>query len=49
MLHCRIEKLEILHRTKKPPMPSSTTLRTEPKEMYCERLNNTVVCGGIYL
>jgi cytochrome c len=25
------------------------TKAVEPKEMYCERLNNTVVCGGIYL
>jgi len=20
----------------------------EPKQMYCERLNETVVCGGVY-
>jgi cytochrome c len=20
----------------------------EPKQMYCERLNDTVVCGGVY-
>ena len=25
------------------------TKTVEPKEMYCERLNTTVVCGGIYL
>ena len=25
------------------------TKTVEPKEMYCERLNHTVVCGGIYL
>ena len=25
------------------------TKTAKPKEMYCERLNNTVVCGGIYL
>jgi cytochrome c len=24
------------------------TKRIEPKEMYCERLNQTVVCGGVY-
>ncbi len=24
------------------------TKKIEPKEMYCERLENTVVCGGIY-
>jgi len=24
------------------------TKKVEPKEMYCERLENTVVCGGIY-
>ncbi len=23
--------------------------RIEPKVMYCERLNDTVVCGGVYL
>jgi cytochrome c len=26
--------------------PVSKTI--EPKEMYCERLNDTVVCGGVY-
>ena len=25
------------------------TKTVEPKEMYCERLDKTVVCGGIYL
>ena len=25
------------------------TKKIEPKQMYCERLNETVVCGGIYL
>jgi cytochrome c len=24
------------------------TKTIEPKEMYCERLNDTVVCGGVY-
>jgi signal transduction histidine kinase len=24
------------------------TRKIEPKRMYCERLNDTVVCGGIY-
>jgi len=24
------------------------TKTVEPKEMYCERLEQTVVCGGIY-
>lgn len=24
------------------------TKKVEPKQMYCERLNETVVCGGIY-
>jgi hypothetical protein len=24
------------------------TKEVEPKEMYCERLDQTVVCGGIY-
>jgi len=24
------------------------TRKIEPKEMYCERLDDTVVCGGIY-
>ena len=24
------------------------TKNVEPKEMYCERLNDTAVCGGIY-
>lgn len=24
------------------------TKKIEPKEMYCERLSDTVVCGGIY-
>ena len=24
------------------------TKRIEPKQMYCERLDDTVVCGGIY-
>lgn len=24
------------------------TSQIEPKQMYCERLNDTVVCGGIY-
>jgi cytochrome c len=22
--------------------------KIEPKQMYCERLDDTVVCGGIY-
>lgn len=25
-----------------------TTKKIEPKTMYCERLNQTVVCGGVY-
>jgi cytochrome c len=25
-----------------------TTKKIEPKEMYCERLNETAVCGGVY-
>jgi hypothetical protein len=25
------------------------TKTVEPKEMYCERLEETVVCGGFYL
>jgi len=25
-----------------------TTKKIEPKQMYCERLDNTAVCGGIY-
>jgi hypothetical protein len=24
------------------------TNQVEPKQMYCERLNDTAVCGGIY-
>ena len=24
------------------------TKKIEPKQMYCERLNETVVCGGVY-
>src|SRR5262245_11318732 len=24
------------------------TKKVEPKQMYCERLNDTVVCGGVY-
>jgi signal transduction histidine kinase len=24
------------------------TKRIQPKEMYCERLNDTAVCGGVY-
>jgi signal transduction histidine kinase len=24
------------------------TRKVEPKEMYCERLNETAVCGGVY-
>jgi cytochrome c len=24
------------------------TKAVEPKQMYCERLNDTVVCGGVY-
>ena len=24
------------------------TKKIEPKEMYCERLNETAVCGGVY-
>ena len=24
------------------------TKRVEPKQMYCERLNDTIVCGGVY-
>jgi len=24
------------------------TKKIEPKEMYCERLNETMVCGGVY-
>ncbi|QPF74770.1 histidine kinase [Roseateles sp. DAIF2] len=25
-----------------------TTKKVEPKRMYCERLNDTAVCGGVY-
>lgn len=25
-----------------------TTKKIEPKQMYCERLDETIVCGGIY-
>ncbi|MFG6489042.1 cache domain-containing protein [Roseateles sp. BYS78W] len=25
-----------------------TTKKIEPKQMYCERLDDTIVCGGIY-
>jgi signal transduction histidine kinase len=25
-----------------------TTKKVEPKEMYCERLSETAVCGGVY-
>ncbi|MBK8174426.1 MAG: cache domain-containing protein [Rhodospirillales bacterium] len=25
-----------------------TTKKIEPKQMYCEKLDNSVVCGGIY-
>ena len=25
-----------------------TTKKIEPKEMYCERLTETAVCGGVY-
>jgi cytochrome c len=25
-----------------------TTKKIEPKEMYCERLNESAVCGGVY-
>jgi len=25
------------------------TKKIEPKEMYCERLNETAVCGGVYM
>ena len=28
--------------------PDPLTKKVEPKEMYCERLNDTAVCGGIY-
>jgi hypothetical protein len=28
---------------------SPVTKDIQPKQMYCERLNDTVVCGGIYL
>jgi len=24
------------------------TKKVEPKQMYCERLNDTAVCGGVY-
>ena len=24
------------------------TKKVEPKEMYCERLNETAICGGVY-
>jgi hypothetical protein len=24
------------------------TKKVEPKQMYCERLGQTVVCGGVY-
>jgi hypothetical protein len=24
------------------------THKVEPKDMYCERLDQTVVCGGVY-
>lgn len=25
-----------------------TTKKVEPKQMYCERLDDTIVCGGVY-
>jgi len=25
-----------------------STKQVEPKQMYCERLNETAVCGGVY-
>jgi signal transduction histidine kinase len=25
-----------------------TTKKVEPKQMYCEKLDNTAVCGGVY-
>ena len=25
-----------------------TSKKIEPKQMYCERLDETIVCGGIY-
>ena len=25
-----------------------TTKKIEPKQMFCEKLDETVVCGGIY-
>ena len=28
--------------------PDPLTKNVEPKEMYCERLNDTAVCGGVY-
>src|ERR1700739_4561108 len=28
--------------------PDPVTHKIEPKEMYCERLDESVVCGGIY-
>jgi hypothetical protein len=30
------------------PAQPSPTLGDEPKRMYCERLNETMVCGGVY-
>ena len=30
------------------PITDPMTRKVEPKEMYCERLDDVVVCGGIY-
>jgi cytochrome c len=30
------------------PVMNPVTKAVEPKQMYCERLDETAVCGGIY-
>jgi hypothetical protein len=41
----RIEKGEVVDPTR---FMNPVTKMIEPKQMYCERLNDTVVCGGVY-
>jgi putative ABC transport system substrate-binding protein len=38
------KRLELLREV----VPGLRRLKVEPKEMYCERLNDTAVCGGVY-
>ena len=51
-LHGRQERIEL---AKKEPtfwqdykFVNPTSKKVEPKQMYCERLNQTAVCGGVY-